>query len=69
MKKLHDLAEAQRLALAIVDTLPEPFFVLDDTLHPARPRLSAPRFEGPIVISPSTPCGHYDSRNLAIYGK
>ena len=33
MKELHDLAEAQRLALAIVDTLPEPFMVLDDTLH------------------------------------
>ena len=29
----HDLAEAQALALAIVDTLPEPFLVLDDTLH------------------------------------
>ena len=33
MTQLHDLAEAQRLALAIVDTLPEPFLVLDDTLH------------------------------------
>jgi chemotaxis protein methyltransferase CheR len=33
MKQLHDLAEAQALALAIVDTLPEPFLVLDDTLH------------------------------------
>ena len=33
MKRLHDLAEAQTLALAIVDTLPEPFLVLDDTLH------------------------------------
>jgi len=33
MKELHDLAEAQSLALAIVDTLPEPFVVLDDTLH------------------------------------
>jgi chemotaxis protein methyltransferase CheR len=33
MKPIHDLAEAQRLALAIVDTLPEPFLVLDDTLH------------------------------------
>jgi len=33
MKELHDLAEAQALALAIVDTLPEPFLVLDDTLH------------------------------------
>jgi len=33
MKELHDRAEAQALALAIVDTLPEPFLVLDDTLH------------------------------------
>ena len=33
MKQLSDLAEAQKLALAIVDTLPEPFLVLDDTLH------------------------------------
>jgi PAS domain S-box-containing protein len=33
MKELHDLAEAQSLALAIVDTLPEPFLVLDDKLH------------------------------------
>ena len=33
MKQIHDLAEAQSLALAIVDTLPEPFLVLDDTLH------------------------------------
>jgi len=33
MKPIHDLAEAQALALAIVDTLPEPFLVLDDTLH------------------------------------
>ncbi|MCL6699489.1 PAS domain-containing protein [Sphingomonas sp. NSE70-1] len=33
MKQIHDLAEAQTLALAIVDTLPEPFLVLDDTLH------------------------------------
>jgi PAS domain S-box-containing protein len=33
MNELHDLAEAQRLALAIVDTLPEPFLVLDNTLH------------------------------------
>ena len=33
MKEVHDLAEAQALALAIVDTLPEPFLVLDDTLH------------------------------------
>src|SRR5438128_1776851 len=33
MKEPQDLAEAQALALAIVDTLPEPFLVLDDTLH------------------------------------
>jgi chemotaxis protein methyltransferase CheR len=33
MKELHDLAETQTLALAIVDTLPEPFLVLDDSLH------------------------------------
>jgi chemotaxis protein methyltransferase CheR len=33
MKQLHDLAEAQALALAIVNTLPEPFMVLDDSLH------------------------------------
>lgn len=33
MRQLHDRAEAQILALAIVDTLPEPFLVLDDTLH------------------------------------
>lgn len=33
MKELHDRAEAQALALAIVDTLPEPFLVLDDKLH------------------------------------
>ena len=32
MKQLHDSVEAQALALAIVDTLPEPFLVLDDTL-------------------------------------
>src|SRR6476620_5827200 len=32
MKQLHGLAEAQALALAIVDTLPEPFLVLDDSL-------------------------------------
>src|SRR5688500_4419936 len=32
MKHLHDLAVAQTLALAIVDTLPEPFLVLDDKL-------------------------------------
>jgi two-component sensor histidine kinase len=30
---LSDLTQAQSLALAIVDTLPEPFLVLDDTLH------------------------------------
>src|SRR6476469_6066559 len=33
MRELHDRAEAQALALAIVDTLPEPFLILDDTLH------------------------------------
>ena len=33
MTQLRDLAEAQTLALAIVDTLPEPFLVLDDKLH------------------------------------
>lgn len=33
MKQFHSLAEAQTLALAIVDTLPEPFLVLDDQLH------------------------------------
>jgi chemotaxis protein methyltransferase CheR len=33
VKQVHDLAEAQTLALAIVDTLPEPFVVLDDTLR------------------------------------
>ena len=33
MTQFRDLAEAQTLALAIVDTLPEPFLVLDDTLH------------------------------------
>ena len=33
MKHLHDLAEAQTLALAIVDTLPEPFLVLDERLN------------------------------------
>jgi chemotaxis protein methyltransferase CheR len=33
MTQVSDLAEAQKLALAIVDTLPEPFLVLDDTLH------------------------------------
>jgi len=32
MKQNGDLAGAQSLALAIVDTLPEPFLVLDDTL-------------------------------------
>jgi PAS domain S-box-containing protein len=33
MNEFHDLAQAQALALAIVDTLPEPFLVLDDSLH------------------------------------
>jgi chemotaxis protein methyltransferase CheR len=33
MKHLGSLAEAQALALAIVDTLPEPFLVLDDQLQ------------------------------------
>ena len=33
MKEMHDLAKSQTLALAIVDTLPEPFLVLDDKLH------------------------------------
>lgn len=33
MHELHDLAQAQALALAIVDTLPEPFLVLDDSLQ------------------------------------
>ncbi len=33
MKQFHSLAEAQTLALAIVDTLPEPFLVLDEKLH------------------------------------
>ena len=33
MKQLPDRAEAQSLALAIVDTLPEPFLVLDDSLN------------------------------------
>ncbi len=33
MKRIHDLVEAQTLALAIVDTLPETFLVLDDTLR------------------------------------
>ena len=33
MRQFHDLAEAQSLALAIVDTLPEPFLVLDDKLN------------------------------------
>jgi two-component sensor histidine kinase len=33
MKQLNDKAEAQMLALAIVDTLPEPFLVLDDRLR------------------------------------
>ena len=33
MREFQSLAEAQTLALAIVDTLPEPFVVLDDSLH------------------------------------
>lgn len=33
MRQFHDLVEAQTLALAIVDTLPEPFVVLDDKLN------------------------------------
>ncbi|MCL6740731.1 PAS domain-containing protein [Sphingomonas sp. RB56-2] len=33
MKQLHDLAQAQSLALAIVDTLKEPFLVLDDRMY------------------------------------
>jgi chemotaxis protein methyltransferase CheR len=33
MKPFSDLGQTQELALAIVDTLPEPFLVLDDTLH------------------------------------
>jgi len=33
MKQLGDLARAQTLALAIVDTLKEPFLVLDDRMH------------------------------------
>lgn len=33
MKQFHDLANAQTLALAIVDTLPEPFLVLDEKLQ------------------------------------
>ena len=33
MKQFLDPIEAQALARAIVDTLPEPFLVLDDTLH------------------------------------
>ncbi len=33
MKQFHDLAQAQTLALAIVDTLPEPFLVLDEQLN------------------------------------
>jgi two-component sensor histidine kinase len=33
MKPIDDLAQAQALALAIVDTLPEPFLVLDDQLR------------------------------------
>lgn len=33
MRQLSDQAQAEGLALAIVDTLPEPFLVLDDALH------------------------------------
>jgi chemotaxis protein methyltransferase CheR len=33
MNQLPDIAQAQTLALAIVDTLPEPFLVLDESLH------------------------------------
>ena len=33
MKKLNDLAQSQRLALAIVETIREPFLVLDDELR------------------------------------
>lgn len=33
MQHIRDLAEAQILALAIVDTLPEPFLVLDEKLN------------------------------------
>ena len=33
MDQIHDFAEAESLALAIVDTLPEPFLVLDEQLH------------------------------------
>ncbi|MEO6582023.1 MAG: histidine kinase dimerization/phosphoacceptor domain -containing protein [Sphingomicrobium sp.] len=33
MREFHSLAEAQTLALAIVDTLPEPFLVLDEQFH------------------------------------
>ena len=33
MRQQSDLAQAQGLALVIVNTLPEPFLVLDDTLH------------------------------------
>jgi len=33
MDQLHNLAEAESLALAIVDTLPEPFLVLDERLQ------------------------------------
>lgn len=33
MREFQSVAEAQTLALAIVDTLPEPFLVLDDQLH------------------------------------
>jgi chemotaxis protein methyltransferase CheR len=31
MKEFENLEDAQTLALAIVDTIPEPFLVLDDS--------------------------------------
>jgi len=33
VSQLNDQVQAERLALAIVDSLPEPFLVLDDSLH------------------------------------
>ena len=33
IKQFHNLSDAQTLALAIVDTFPEPFVVLDEALH------------------------------------
>jgi hypothetical protein len=35
MKQFDNLADAKTLALAIVDTLPEPFVVLDDEVSTA----------------------------------